>query len=66
MGTRMASYLARIMFFSSTFFDPLASRTRSSLGRLKARVWTPARASPAVSTSSTTRIGESVPRCRFL
>jgi hypothetical protein len=66
MGTRMPSYLARMTFFSSTFLEPLASRTRSSLGRLKAMVWTPARASPAANSSSTTRIGDSEPRSRFL
>ncbi len=29
-------------------------------------VWTPARVSPALKTSSTTRIGDSLPRCGFL
>src|SRR3712207_7967799 len=39
MGIRILSYLARMVLRSSTFFEPLASRTRSSFGRLKARVW---------------------------
>ncbi len=66
IGTRIWSYLARMTLRSRTFFEPLASRTRSSLGRLKAMVCTPARLSPEVKTGSTTRIGLSLPRFRFL
>ena len=46
MGIRILSYFAFIVLRSRTFFEPLASRTRSSLGRLKAAVCTPAWASP--------------------
>jgi hypothetical protein len=48
IGLPATSYFAWMTFFSITFFEPFAWRTRSSLGRLNAAVWTPARVSPAV------------------
>ena len=42
----MRSYFAPRTFDRMTFFAPFASRTRSSLGRLKAIVWTPGTLSP--------------------
>ena len=47
IGSSSLSNFALCLFLSSTFFDPLWLLTSSSLGRLKARVCTPARASPA-------------------
>ena len=48
IGRPLCRNLASITFFRRTFFEPFASRTLSSLGRLNAEVWTPRRASPAV------------------
>ncbi len=47
MGTRISLNFASLTFLSITFFDPFASRTFSSLGRLNASVCMPALASPA-------------------
>ena len=62
MGIRTLLNLASVTFFSITFLEPFLVRTRSSLGRLKAAVCTPARVSPAVKSSITTLIGEAAPR----
>src|SRR3990172_9868317 len=66
MGIQHFSNLARAMFFNITFFDPFASRTRSSLGKLNAVVWIPDLVSPAANTSLTTLIGDDKPRLKFL
>ena len=65
MGRPLCRNFASMTFFNSTFLDPLASRTFSSFGRLKADVCTPRRASPAVNASWTTRIGDSNFRLKF-
>ena len=65
MGVRTRWNLASWTFFSMTRLEPFSRTTRSSLGRLKAAVWTPRLASPAVKTTLTTRIGASPPRAGF-
>ena len=59
MGSRICLNLASATFLSSTSLKPFFLRTTSSLGRLKARVCTPALVSPAVKSSSTTSRAES-------
>jgi hypothetical protein len=49
IGCRMLLNFACMEFLSSTFLAPFSFRTRSSLGRLKAIVWTDFLASPAKS-----------------
>ena len=66
IGFRMRSYLAPSTLARMTFLAPLASRTFSSLGRLKAIVWTPGTLSPPPWTWSATAIGDSNPRCEIL
>ena len=52
---------ASCTFLSITRLVPFSLTTRSSLGRLKAAVWTPRLPSPAAKISLTTRIGAKAP-----
>ena len=62
IGRMIVLNLASIRLRSSTFLAPFSARTFSSFGRLYAIVCTDLRASPAVNTRSTTRIGLAAPR----
>ena len=61
IGTSVLANFASCTFLSMTRFEPFSRVTRSSLGKLKAAVWTPWLASPAQKISSTTTIGERAP-----
>src|SRR3954470_18122308 len=65
IGIKVFSNLAFWMFFNITRFEPFWLTTFSSLGRLKAAVWTPLLPSPLEKTSLTTRIGDEDPSFGF-
>ena len=60
-GSSVLANFASCTFFNITRFEPFSFVTRSSLGKLKAAVWTPWLASPAAKISFTTTSGARAP-----